>query len=954
MFQWVHATLLLSAVLMFATSSSAQNQAKTQDASAAVKDILSQAIAQQNNPDEFFQIVARARARALELHDVPGEAVALRWKAQMLQKIGKPREAADNWKKEAEISMELQSSGNTAYALGQCALLESSFAPADADATLSQLLQFAGKNRDDPQTVAKFLSDLAQQYRDGNDFRRADRLSQAVADIETSLDPNSSESAMALDSAGSVLIDLGDLAQAEALLVRALSIFERVAPNSTNLAIVLNNLASVAQKRDQFDKAEHYFLQALAIKERTAPDSLTLSTAYNNLGQFYLARGRFADARSMLVKSLAIREEKAPDTTLMVNLLTNLGEVEKSEGNLDAGRRDLQRALDIEHKISQGSMQEAELLNWISVLEDAAKDEPKALEFSLRAWKIVLAQREQVEDTDELEKFENQNWYIGYNLSYMQVLNHKPGEAFSTMEQLRAFSLEQIMWEQRTLLQGLTPEEASAYRKGRIALHDDQIELEKASNAFDVSRQKLDEEKAKGPAASGALIAKLQNDLEDKSRDVQAAQSEFAAGRIRAHEIRKRSSANMVPGFDSLDVQKTLSEEGTYFISYCLQSASPFVFIAMGGKAVRVGAWPLAVKVERYANTAQNLDLARAVREFKALTSAPDADPQEIAAKGRQLYQVLFPEPVRKLIQSPHRLIISPEGLLWSLPFAALVTNDSGDPTYLGLETPITYTQSFAVFRQSRLMPDTAKAATLKVLSVGGIIVDNPTAFDGASDLFQFAHLEPLKASKREAEAVAALYGSSALTGPAGTKQEVAREITDADVIHLATHGLFDTLHPMSSGLVFSASPHAKNGEQSDRVLQAWEIVDQLKLKAELVVLSACETGRGQTTESEGLIGLTRAFQAAGARSVVASLWSVSDESTKDLMVHLHVELRSGKAIDEALRLAMQNLHSQPGLSLPYYWAPFVLFGDPDNLHLAENQRKVDARQAHANHMSVN
>jgi tetratricopeptide (TPR) repeat protein len=516
MFQPVQATLLLSAVLIFATSSSAQNQAKTQDPSAAVKDILSQAIAQQNNPDEFFEIVERGRARAIELHDVPGEAVAVRWKAQMLQKIGKPQEAADNWKREAEISVELQSPGNVVQALGQCALLESSFAPADADATLSELLQFAGKNRDDPQTVARSLSDLADRFRDGNDFRRAYRLLQAEADIETSLDPNSSESAKALDSLGSDLIDLGDLVQAEALLVRALSIFERVEPNSARLAIVLNNLAAVAQKRDQFDKAEQYFLQALAIKERTTPDSLTLSTAYNNLGQFYFTRNRYADARGMLVKSLAIREKMAPETTLMVNVLTNLGQVEQSDGNLDAGRRDLLRALDLEHKISPGSMQEADLLNWLSVLEDAAKDEPKALDFSLRAWKVVLEQREQLEDTDELEAFERQNWYIGYNLSYVQVLNHNPGEAFSTMEQLRAFSLDQIMWEQRTLFQGLTPEEASVYRKDRIALHDDQITLERASNAFDVSHKKLDEEKAKGSAASGALVAKMQSDLEQK------------------------------------------------------------------------------------------------------------------------------------------------------------------------------------------------------------------------------------------------------------------------------------------------------------------------------------------------------------------------------------------------------------------------------------------------------
>jgi CHAT domain-containing protein len=121
----------------------------------------------------------------------------------------------------------------------------------------------------------------------------------------------------------------------------------------------------------------------------------------------------------------------------------------------------------------------------------------------------------------------------------------------------------------------------------------------------------------------------------------------------------------------------------------------------------------------------------------------------------------------------------------------------------------------------------------------------------------------------------------------------------------------------------------------NDGALQAWEIYSQLKLKADLVVLSACETGRGQEVEGEGLVGLSRALQYAGARSIVASQWKVADRSTAELMVAFHRALRQGLAKDEALRRAMAHVRGNPATSHPYYWAPFVLVGDSDNSLLA-------------------
>jgi CHAT domain-containing protein len=185
--------------------------------------------------------------------------------------------------------------------------------------------------------------------------------------------------------------------------------------------------------------------------------------------------------------------------------------------------------------------------------------------------------------------------------------------------------------------------------------------------------------------------------------------------------------------------------------------------------------------------------------------------------------------------------------------------------------------------------------------------------------------------------AVARLYAAVPLLDNRASEAEVRKRIGQADVIHLATHGYLHPYRPMSSGLLLTLPGQEPEAGETDNdgALQAWEIYSQIKLKADLVVLSACETGRGKHVQSEGIVGLTRALQAAGARSIVASQWKVADRSTSSLMVAFHRELRKGRAKDEALREAMAVVRRNPRTAHPYYWGPFVLTGDPDGTRSA-------------------
>jgi len=197
--------------------------------------------------------------------------------------------------------------------------------------------------------------------------------------------------------------------------------------------------------------------------------------------------------------------------------------------------------------------------------------------------------------------------------------------------------------------------------------------------------------------------------------------------------------------------------------------------------------------------------------------------------------------------------------------------------------------------------------------------------------------LAPLPHSRAEVEALGAIYGDHATLWPGAQATEAqARAIgTEVTLIHFATHGLVDHHLPLESALALS-QPGA--GESGNGLLHAWEIIESMRLDADLVTLSTCESALGETVSGEGILGLTRAFHYAGARSVMASLWSVTDRSTAALMARIYANLKAGMEKDAALRAAQLTLLHEPvtppgssepmDASAPYFWAAFQLYGD--------------------------
>ena len=192
--------------------------------------------------------------------------------------------------------------------------------------------------------------------------------------------------------------------------------------------------------------------------------------------------------------------------------------------------------------------------------------------------------------------------------------------------------------------------------------------------------------------------------------------------------------------------------------------------------------------------------------------------------------------------------------------------------------------------------------------------------------------LAPLPEAEREVKALEQLYGAShskVYVGAEAREERVKSEAGRYRIIHLATHGILDDASPMYSHLLLS---RAAGETAEDGLLEAWELMN-LNLRADLVVLSACDTARGRVGAGEGMIGLSWALFVAGTPTTVVSQWKVASSSTAQLMVEFHRQLKSELRLTskpseaEALRRAVVGLQRDERYRHPFYWAGFVVVG---------------------------
>jgi CHAT domain-containing protein len=403
-------------------------------------------------------------------------------------------------------------------------------------------------------------------------------------------------------------------------------------------------------------------------------------------------------------------------------------------------------------------------------------------------------------------------------------------------------------------------------------------------------------------------LEKARLNYEAFQNSLYAAHPELKVHRGEAPIINAEELAALLPGETSALLEYVVTDDNSFLFA---------ITKAAGKSEADVQVYTLPIKRDH---------LAKQIEAFRGQLAGRDLGFRPAAVK---LYDLLL-KPAQAQLRGKTNLVIAPDDTLWDLPFQALL---GGTGRFLIEEAAIAYAPSLTVLREMmrRRKNQGTAAGSTTLLALGNPLLGKETISRAGLNL-RDGKLDPLPEAEQEVKAVSRLYGlshSKVYIGAQAREERVKSEAGQARILHFSTHGMLNNASPMYSHLVL-----AEGGTNEDGLLEAWELM-QLDLRAELAVLSACETARGRIGAGEGMIGMSWAMFIAGVPSIVVSQWKVEAAGTRDLMVNFHRGLISqpggGKAKStktEALRQAALKVMKRAETSHPFYWAGFVLVGD--------------------------
>ena len=793
--------------------------------------------------------------------------------------------------------------------------------------------------------LAFTLNHLGIEAQDRGDMAKAEEYYRQSLTIREHLAPGSLQVAQSLRNIGNLAKWREDPRMAEQYFRQALAIQEKQAPGSLETAAILEELVNAAYRSGDVARAEDYSRRALAINENLAPGSLDLAYCLIILGSGALDRGDVAKAEDYSKRALTITQKLAPRSHFASRALENLGEIAEDRGDLVKAEQYYRQALQATTELAPESngYRLAELAGTVRKLErpdEAAKLYAEALDVFDRLSTTLGG------STDTRAGFREQ--HAKYYSDYVDLLiaQKKSELAFQVMERARARTLLEILAESHIeIRQGVEPAVIEKERLLQAAL----------------------------TAKTNRKITLLEGEHTDeqlttikKEIDEILADYEELKGQIRLSSPKYASLTQPKPlGAD--EVQQQLLDADTMLLEYVLGTERSFVF-AVTPTSLESFELPKRAEIEATARhiydllTSRNrwVDGETSVQRKSRLSK----DETEYDKATAALSQIVL-GPIAKRLERK-RLLIVADGTLQYIPFSVLPipTDDAWRRSIpLVAEHEIINLPSasvLALLRQQVKNHETQPSKEVAILADPVFDRSDPRVGrpkevtlaaekNVASELAvaraehltrslqdvkgtrnPVAGLPRLVFSRREAAAIAAVSkpreGMEALDFQASRETAMSKELSQYRIVHFATHGLLDNEHPELSGLVLSMV--GPDGGSRNGFLDLEDIYN-LSLPADLVVLSACETGLGKEISGEGLVGLTRGFMYAGASRVVASLWQVDDAATAELMGTFYkAMLVDGLRPAAALRQAQIELMKQKRWHDPYYWAAFTLQGE--------------------------
>ncbi|UCC40682.1 MAG: CHAT domain-containing protein [Candidatus Aminicenantes bacterium] len=756
----------------------------------------------------------------------------------------------------------------------------------------------------------KCLYNIGLFYQQLENYSKALNCYEEALIIAKSLGNKQSQSAC-LNNIGNIYLDIGDYDKSLPLLMEALAIDKQL---GIDVHIELNNIGETFRKKGISTGKKEAFYNALIYLEdsleltKKAGDKETEIYVLNNIGMVHLDLKRYDDALDYFHEGHE-RAEELQDIYMKGMLLNNIGIVKFNQGNFKISKMFFQQAINIALEI-KGNQILWEAFFGLGQCYEKGNEFSQAITCYKKSVNIIDYMRSHIFlDANKTVFIRNKFKVYEHLINLLHRLSINDSshdyfkEIFYVVERAKARALLESIGESRVDLENkISP---------KLKKIEREISKRITSIIYDLCRLDHHEEKRR------ELLCGLQKEEDEYLRLI---------SRIRA-EIPEVASL-VSPRPSRVEQAQKLLAENTALIEYFLGDNQSFMFF------ITARGYSLYKLPSRH-------ELEKSLKAYlKILSTPPERKFLGILAAKRIYEELLFP--IEENSGYIENLIIIPDGILYYLPFETLIQhtpNPSSERNFLIKKYKISYAPSSSVLLyMSKNRPYYESPKDLLAFGNPSYTIKSPSSkkrrkadVETLSELYldQGFDFSPLPYSKKEISEISNYFNEE--KRDVYIKDEAREEIfkrvplKDYKIIHFACHGFLSEEFPFRSALVLSLD----EDPQEDGFLQVREIYNH-RLKANLIVLSACQTGRGKLEKGEGVLGLPRVFFYAGAKSVVLSLWKINDTSTAEFMNHFYCSLSRGNDVAQALRLAKLKMINSK-YRHPFYWAAFVINGDSNS-----------------------
>ncbi len=806
----------------------------------------------------------------------------------------------------------------------------------DAEPLYRQALDLHSKyQRRQTRPYADCITDFASLLQENAQYQQAELLYREAITIYKKLRlDNHPQYATILNNMGIMYRKTNREAEAEALYKKTLDIDRRnYGENHPYYANTLTSLAALYNNQKRYAESETLFRQALEIHRKTVGEKHPYYLrSLANLAMFFMSTGELQQAQTTMLQAnasyLSVFGERNGNYLRTLNGLAEIHLQRRQTADSATAANYALQSLRLNWGIdtlapnptlwadslaSTPPVSIELLISSLSILSNIHQQQPQT---QLTLSEISISALEQTRhsfssESDKLVALQlSHNWTLKGIEASEQMRNPQKGFLFA--EQSKSVLLAENLRRSRAHQFGELPDSLAQKEQTLLQRHK-QLYAATLENRSLRERDSL-----------RALLNALNLQIADFKKQIETQYPRYAALQ---YESPSPSIAEFQRylGSSSAILQFFISENGCYL--YYLDANS-------------VECYPLGISADSLERQIKRLHTA--LSDFALLNDQPQASYSLYTTTAHWCYQHLLAKAL-KAHPDKTQLIIIPDGGIAHLPFEALLVlpapaelSNYADLPYLLRTHRISYNYSAGLWRENSSNARSQKnnGQLLAIAANYEMPRDSGLGFLRLpSHLSLRRSLRPLKAARKEVERLAETYMGTFLFDSAASEGNFKKIAADYAILHLAMHGILDEEQPLLSSLAFS-----EQGDSSENnFLQAYEI-SQLQLRAELVVLSACETGYGRFERGNGTASLARAFMYAGVPSMLVSLWAVNDGTTSMLMELFYAQLATGIHKDEALQKAkLQYLQQTKGIAAaPAFWAAFVQIGDARPLKLQQ------------------